>query len=220
MIDGKSKEEKADILEAATKEARKDREKNKVRGHKLLEGIKRKLAESRILLEKRKLNKRENKEKTFEIMMQHGIWSNDEDIQTGVQHMSKTKALTVLKAQIRFRTDMLGCNPPRKFNFSKSTQQEHVDFLTELTRVEIPEDSKLICNIIEDPRAMVGFQFTQHWATDTTDNVCRGKIVNCEDVPGKELEFVCQFEDEADVTCQTVSEVLADMVVNDLYFYV
>ena len=69
--------EKADILEAATKEARKDCVNNKVGGHKLSEGIKKKLAESRRLLEKRQLNRRESNKKTFETIKSNQTFINE-----------------------------------------------------------------------------------------------------------------------------------------------
>ena len=219
FLDGKTKEEKEQIFKEATKQARQDRKANKMRQQKLVDGMKEKLNASRKLIEKRENNRRESKEKTIECILEHGLWMTDEEIHTGVKGMSKTKALAVLRCQIKFRCDILGCTANRKFSASKATQQEHELFLIELIHLEIPDNSQLFIQIVNDPSFIVGFQFSQKWSNDSlVDNVCRGQIL--EHVTGKDAEYICQFEGEPTVTCQTVSEVLADMAVNDLLLYV
>ena len=90
FLAGKSKEQKAQIINVATKQARKDRMADKARETMLLTKMKDKLAESRKLIEKREENRREYKEKILEDIIKHRPWETEEDIHTGVKGKSKT----------------------------------------------------------------------------------------------------------------------------------
>ena len=149
-----------------------------------------------------------------------GLWETQSDIETGIQCLSKTKTINVVKAQIRFRIDILGSQAPRKISYTKSTVPELIDILVELTKLDIQEEKLTMCNIIKDPKCIVGFQFSQKWSTEFADNVCKGEIKECIQQPGQDTEFVCQFQGEDEVTIQTVAELLADAAVGDLFLYV
>ena len=76
-----------------------------------------------------------------------------------------SKTINVVKAQIRFCIDILA---------------ELIDILVELTKLDIQEEKLTMCNIIKDPKCIVGFQFSQKWSTEFVDidNVCKGEIRN------------------------------------------
>ena len=213
----KSDEEKKAIINRATREGRKDRQKDKVRQRTLRNKINEKLERSRKILEAREENNRGAKEKMVESVLEFRIWKNADDVNNGVKKLSKTRAINALKMQIRFRTDMLLCSPPNKIAFTKASQKDFEAHLIELTQVEIPEETVYIYNVINDPDSLVGCSFNQKWVTDGRDNFCRGAITGIVKTSGKDTEYKCQFEEE--IAYQTVAELVADLVVGDLFLY-
>lgn len=221
FLAGKSKEERIKIIRDAETEAPKHRQKDKERKEELRKAIRARLDDSRRELEARAQHSRESREKIIETVMEVGIWNTEEEINTGLVPLKKTKAITVLKSQIRFRTDILGCVYPHKILYTKATQENLKDHLKKILQTPIPEDKQEIIEMVIDPSVIVNFNVNQKWVKDGIDTMCRGTIVGfvCTDEnhPG---EYECSFENEESHFFQTVSEVVTDVVVGDMFLHV
>ena len=223
FLKSKSKEERAEIMKKATSEARKDRVKEKQYREHLLKSMRERLESSRRELERKEENSRATKEKIIDTVLINGLWKTDEEIDQAVKSLSKAQALLALKGQVRFRMDILGCVHPenRKIAFTKATQQDFENYLKELTHAPIPENKEEIFLIIDDPAAIVGFSFNQKWSEDGVDSMCPGSILRLVNPQKKhEAEYECQFDAEEEPTFQTVSEIITDIVVGDMFIYV
>ena len=223
FLKSKSKEERAEIMKKATSEARKDRVKEKEYREHLQKSMRERLESSRRELERKEENSRTTKENIINTVLINGLWKTDEEIAEGVKSLSKAQALLALKGQVRFRMDILGCVHPqnKKIAFTKATQQDFETYLKELIQAPIPELKEEIFQIIDDPAAIVGFSFNQKWSEDGVDSMCPGSILKLVNPQKKhEAEYECYFDAEEAPTFQTVSEIITDIVVGDMFIYV
>ena len=221
----KTKEERAEIMRKATSQAQKDRQHEKEWKEELQKAMKQRLDDSRQELERKEQNGRAAKEKMIESVLKYGLWDCAVDVDNGVEPLKRTQAVAALKEQIRFRTIILGSKHPegKKIIFTKSKKEDLEQHLKELLLVPTPNEKAEILQIIKDPSAIVGLDFNQKWSANGIDTMCRGSILALENQANRqESEYRCMFDsvDEQVATFQTISEIITDIAVGDMFLYI
>ena len=161
-------------------------------------------------------HKRDEKEKFFERLMINGVWESSDEVDDAVRNLSKYKFLKALKAQIRLRSDILGCILSQKIVYWTATLEELKTYLKELIQIPIPDPT--IINIIKDNSSIVGLKFNQKWSIGGMDMIYEGVIADIVHTKNKPSEYKCVFNNNENVF-QTVAEILADIAVGDFCLY-
>ena len=151
-LKSKSKEERAALIKKATALSRTYRIKEANRRQSIQKDIRQKLENSRLELEKKEENGRKSKEVIIDVL-KYGIWKSVQEVDDGVVNLKKREAIDVLKAQIRFKLDILGCKHPeeKKIAYSKAKQDDLQIYLKQLMSANIPDNKMEIVSIIDDP---------------------------------------------------------------------
>ena len=217
----KSKEERMKDVMWATREGAKIRKEDMKRGRLYKDRMRARLEESKKALSEKEQKSRDDLDGIVEEVCQYGgLWMKPEEIEVNTSKLSNTKMKDALKAQIKFRLNILQCKVEKKIFYSKTPIAEMKAYLKYLlSDVEIPEDTLFLQEVILSPETLLQSRIIQRFEDDQTgvETEWKGTITKAvENEYGvKEFEFV--YDDELDKPCyETVGELVADMVSGDL----
>lgn len=155
-------------------------------------------------------NTRTRYEGWFQTAHKHGgLWHSEDDLNRNLAGLSKTKAKQVLVAQINIYTKVLKCTvdaADRKF-VTKATVDELKVYVLKLIQTGSSPETEDLCEILMQPRSIIGREFSQMWEDGGTVKWVDGVFVDFI------LNNKVKFQEEIILT---LHEVAVDIALGDL----
>ena len=105
----------------------------------------------------------------------------------------------------------------RKMALPKATIDELITLLQDLMQNPIPNEKKIIDEVVQNPSVLVGCNISHIWQDDTgTETIYKG-TVNKITEGDNALEFQISYIDTGEQIYQTLDEVLVDITCGDLH---
>ena len=161
-------------------------------------------------------SQREKVEQWFALAYEHGgVWLTSQEVKENSDHISKTKAKALLKAQINIRMKILKCEPDKenKVPLSRATVVELQRYMINLLNIEEPEQAHDLLDIIAEPESLIGMLFVHQWIVDDEMSQYDGSIVEYNKSDGM---FTVMYDRETTPTYMSPGELITDVVRGDL----
>ena len=200
----------------AMKGARAISEEEKARKAQLSKQIRERIQLARQRQQSKDDSQREKVEQWFTLAYNHGgVWLTSQEVKENSDHLSKTKAKVLLKAQINIRIKILKCEPDKenKVPISKATVAELQRYMINLLNIEEPEQVHDLLDIIAAPESLIGMLFVHQWIIDDEMSQYDGSIVEYKKADGM---FTVMYDRETTPTYISPAELITDVVRGDL----
>lgn len=210
---------KAERTKLAARQACHVATQEKKHAQEVAEHIKQRLLESRKELLAKEDKDRDRYEQWLDNVYQNGgLWTDEHQIVSNCNKLTKSKAITAVKAQINVRCKVLQMDQKKKVLFTKCTLPELQVCLAEIINGDIPEGLEDLLEIMTDPRSIVGGKFSQAWEQDGNKDIWNGEVKKLRTNKHNQLEYELHYVND-DPCYMTVSEILVDIIREDMDIY-
>lgn len=201
---GSRKELIRNNIKAGAKERKREME-NKVTYR---EKVKRRVREKQQKLTEKAEKARNKVEELIESILQDGVIEHRDECETKVNGMSKTRATGMLKAQIQFRTKILG-QDIGKHALSKCSVDELKNILLSIPE---PTDKNFLTDV-KDPGQIINREFVQKWEKDEKEQWYNATVINL-----KDGEFEVSYQGNNELFYMTIAEFFTDIHLGDICY--